>query len=141
MKSVFEKVNLNDLGRVAEYIVPLLDEYKVICFYGDMGVGKTTLIKEILNLIKVKDNVSSPSFSLINEYRTADSRIFYHFDFYRINHINEAFDIGTEEYLYSGNLCFIEWPEKVEDLLPTDILKVNITIQNENERKIEIMSN
>ena len=129
------------MNQVADYLVGLLDEYTVVCFYGSMGAGKTTLIKEILKMARVKDNVSSPTFSLVNEYASEDKRIFYHFDFYRINHINEAYDIGAEEYLYSGNACFIEWPEKVEDLLPDELLKVNIEVLNEHERKIEILSN
>lgn len=141
MKKVFEKIGVNDLNQVADYLVGLMDEFSVICFYGSMGAGKTTLIKEVLKIARVKDHVSSPTFSLVNEYASEDKRIFYHFDFYRINHINEAYDIGTEEYLTSGNLCLIEWPEKVEDILPIELLKVNIEVLNEQERKIEILTN
>ena len=133
-------VGIHELNQVAEFIFKSIDEYKIICFSGPMGSGKTTLIKEVLKMAEVKDNVSSPTFSLVNEYKGSEGRIFYHFDFYRINDVNEAYDIGAEEYFYSGNSCLIEWSDKVEEILPSKVLKVNIEVLSEAERKIEIVS-
>ena len=108
---------------------------RIFAFYGSMGAGKTTFIKAICRELGVADIVQSPSFSIINEYKTLDGESIYHFDFYRIRNISEVFDIGYEDYLYSGSYCFMEWPELVESLLPADTIRVRIT--GENERMIE----
>jgi len=123
---------ISELSEVAKVVLSEIKSNKIICFYGDMGVGKTTFIKEICRVLDVKDNVNSPTFSIVNEYLTSKKQIIYHFDFYRIKDKNEAFDLGYEEYLYSNNLCLIEWPEKVEELLPDNIVKILMTKDNEN---------
>jgi tRNA threonylcarbamoyladenosine biosynthesis protein TsaE len=107
---------------------------KIAAFYGQMGAGKTTLIKAICKALGVKEIVTSPTFAIVNEYELNDKSKIFHFDFYRFNSINEAISIGFEEYLYSGNYCFIEWPEIVEPLLPENTIKVNILTDNINER-------
>ncbi|NVO04349.1 MAG: tRNA (adenosine(37)-N6)-threonylcarbamoyltransferase complex ATPase subunit type 1 TsaE, partial [Bacteroidetes bacterium] len=107
-----------------------IENHKVIAFYGKMGAGKTTFIKAICLKLGVVDNISSPTFSIINEYKTSESETIYHFDFYRIKNISEAFDLGYEDYFYSNSFCFIEWPEKIEDLLPENCLKVSIEEEN-----------
>jgi tRNA threonylcarbamoyladenosine biosynthesis protein TsaE len=129
---------LEELPKVALKLKAYLSAYKIIAFYGDMGVGKTTLIKEILHQCGVKENVSSPTFSLVNEYSNDKGEIFYHFDFYRIKSIEEVYDIGYEDYFYSGHVCLIEWPEKIETLLPDEILKVIITL-HEQKRSLELI--
>ena len=101
-----------------------------------MGAGKTTLIREICRLLGVTDTVSSPTFAIVNEYRGEGIAPVYHFDFYRIERIEEAFDFGYEEYFYSGNLCLVEWPEKVESLLPDDVMTVRIDTPDEDVRLI-----
>ncbi len=109
-----------------------------VAFYGEMGAGKTTLIKEICKLLGVCDITSSPSFSLINEYLSKEDKSIFHFDFYRINDIEEAYDIGYEDYFYSNSLCFIEWPEKIESLLPENHTNIKINILDNNIRTVEI---
>lgn len=113
-------------------IANLSAQYPVICFNGPMGAGKTTLIKEVCKLLNVTDGVSSPTYSLVNEYATESGVPVYHFDFYRINSAEEAVDMGGVEYFDSGNVCLIEWSEKVETLLPYSVLIVNIDIQDNN---------
>jgi tRNA threonylcarbamoyladenosine biosynthesis protein TsaE len=109
-----------------------------LAFYGEMGSGKTTIIKQICKSLDVVDNTSSPSFSLINEYKSLENKSIYHFDFYRLNHADEAYDLGYEEYFYSNQLCLIEWPEKVEPLLPVPHIRIDILIAEKNERIIEV---
>lgn len=121
----FHTKSINDMELVAQSIISKIN-FTLLCFYGNLGSGKTTLIKEILKKLKVNDPINSPSFSIVNKYNTLDSKIIYHFDFYRINSVNEAYDIGIEEYLDSNNLCFIEWPEKIESLLPMNFHKISI---------------
>jgi tRNA threonylcarbamoyladenosine biosynthesis protein TsaE len=104
-----------------------MENEKVLAFYGEMGAGKTTLIKAICTEFGVTDNISSPTFSIVNEYKGRNGKKTYHFDFYRIKSQDEAYDLGYEEYFYSGAICLIEWPEKVKDLLPLEITKVVIT--------------
>lgn len=100
-------------------------------------MGKTTLIKELCRQLGVKENVSSPTFSIVNEYAAKEGNI-YHFDFYRLKDEQEAFDFGYEEYFYSGEYCFVEWPEKIENLLPEDAVSISITANSEGERTIEL---
>lgn len=127
----------NEIGKVAEQLLKN-SVSKTFLFYGNMGVGKTTLIKELTKQLGVMETSSSPSFSIVNEYDTPRGAI-YHFDFYRIKNINEAFDIGLEDYLYSGNYVFIEWPEKIEKLLPENANKLKIEINRNGSRTLKFM--
>lgn len=129
---------LNDLPAAASQFVDLMAQQKVFAFYGEMGAGKTTFIKAICDELGVADNVSSPTFALINEYRSGKGEPIYHFDCYRLKSIDEAYGIGTEDYLYSGCLCFIEWPEKIEPLLPENIVNVNIRNTGDQGRTISV---
>ena len=112
----------------------ILEKYnsKVFLFYGEMGVGKTSFIKKFCKELGVSDVVSSPTFSIVNQYSNVNDEIIYHFDFYRTEKQDEVFDIGYEEYLFSSSYCFIEWPEKLEDLLPTNYLKINMKLDDNN---------
>lgn len=112
---------------------------KVILFYGEMGVGKTTLIKVLCKQLGVNEVTSSPTFAIVNEYLSNTNESIYHFDFYRIEKENEVFDLGYEEYFYSGNFCFVEWPEKIPNLLPDNAVKVNIVQDEENNRLISVV--
>jgi len=110
----------------------------ILLLYGEMGTGKTTLIKELIKQLGVMEIVNSPTFSLVNEYITTDEKSIYHFDFYRIEDESEAYDMGFEEYFFSKSWCFIEWPEKVENLLPLDAVAIHLTINMDNTRNIQI---
>ena len=129
---------VSELERAATSLLELINDNNIVCFYGEMGVGKTTFIKEICKKLKVEDVVRSPTFSIINEYLTDNNESVYHFDFYRIEKEEEAFDIGYEEYFYQGNLCLIEWPEKISSIIPKNIIKVQIT-RSDEQRIIEII--
>ncbi|RXP57084.1 tRNA (adenosine(37)-N6)-threonylcarbamoyltransferase complex ATPase subunit type 1 TsaE [Lutibacter sp. HS1-25] len=131
---------LDQLSEVAKEVISHA-ENKVMLFYGEMGVGKTTLIKEIAKQLGVLDNVSSPTFSLVNEYYSEENEKVYHFDFYRINKEEEAMDMGVEEYFYSNCWCLVEWPNKVENLLPLKAVTINITANNNQLRTIELINN
>ncbi|MGI9530779.1 tRNA (adenosine(37)-N6)-threonylcarbamoyltransferase complex ATPase subunit type 1 TsaE [Lutimonas sp.] len=131
---------LADLSDVARWLIENANS-KVLLFYGAMGSGKTTLIKEISYQLGVEDVTSSPTFSLVNEYHSAKGDLLYHFDFYRINKEEEAYDMGIEEYLDQDAWCFIEWPEKVENLLPLDSVVIQLTINQDNTRTIELSNN
>lgn len=120
-------------------LLPYIKEADVVAFYGKMGAGKTTLIKELCKQLGVNDVVNSPTFSLVNEYHTQNGETIYHFDFYRINKLEEAYDFGYEEYFYSGNLCLIEWPELIEQLLPEDTLKLQITENADSSRTVAML--
>lgn len=126
---------LSNLKEVAQKI---LDEsqHKIIIFDAPMGAGKTTLIKELVKRLGVNDIANSPTFSIVNEYHTDANEIVYHFDLYRIEDEEEALDFGIEEYLFSGNWCFIEWPEKISNLLPDTYHSVEINIDDENTRTL-----
>ncbi|MDP4210593.1 MAG: tRNA (adenosine(37)-N6)-threonylcarbamoyltransferase complex ATPase subunit type 1 TsaE [Bacteroidota bacterium] len=129
--------SLADLPRVAREFLDATAGKKHFAFYGSMGAGKTTLIKEICHQLKVVEVVTSPTFAIVNEYHTGDNQLVYHFDFYRINKIEELFDFGYEDYLYSPNYCFIEWPEKGETVLPDHIHNVYISEQADGSRLVE----
>lgn len=120
--------NVEDLPAIARQIIPLI-QYNTILFYGDMGTGKTTFIKELLAQLGSDDIVSSPTYALVNEYHTPNG-VVYHFDFYRIQHPSEAFDMGWEEYAYSTNLCLVEWPERIKSLFPENYHTFHIQNQN-----------
>ncbi len=126
---VFSLEGLEDLPAVAEAIVEKLEE-PVILFYGAMGVGKTTTIKALCKALGVVDEVSSPTFSLVNEYATKDGSPLYHFDMYRIDTEEEVYDMGYEEYFFSGDTCLVEWPEKIPNLLPEKFGRISITEHN-----------
>ena len=126
---------LADINTIAKQVIEQAKN-KVILFDAQMGAGKTTLIKAILNNLGVRDATSSPTFSLVNEYKIKDNQTVYHFDLYRLNDEEEAYDFGIEEYLYSDNWCFIEWPEKAPNLMPKNHSVITITIEPDSNRKL-----
>ena len=123
------------LLKVAQQIMEYAADQRVFLFYGEMGAGKTTLINSICSYLGVEEHTSSPTFSIVNEYRIPNSSIF-HFDFYRLKSQNEALDLGYEEYFYSGAYCFVEWPEKIPELLPENYLKIKIEVMEDNKRMV-----
>jgi tRNA threonylcarbamoyladenosine biosynthesis protein TsaE len=129
----------NDLPQIAKTIIEN-SKSKIITFKGEMGAGKTTLIKELVKSLGINDVTSSPTFSLVNQYQADNNLLVFHFDFYRINNETEAMDIGIEEYFDSGTWCFIEWPNKVKNLLPLKFDEVFIEVINDQERTIEIIN-
>lgn len=138
MKEVVAQ-SIDDLKYVAEAVIEQLDGRNVVALCGAMGAGKTTLVSAIMEHLGSTDTVTSPTFALVNQYNTATSDVVYHFDFYRINRIEEVFDMGYEEYFYSGDLCLIEWPELIENLLPEDAMVVRIEVLSPTERKFVIV--
>lgn len=128
--------NLSDIDAVAQKFVDNMGNRKIFAFYGEMGAGKTTFIKALCKTLRVAETITSPTFAIINEYNKEDGDPIYHFDFYRIKNIEEAYDFGYEDYFYSGHLCFIEWPELVEPLLPESVVKVQIVVMDNEERSI-----
>ncbi len=131
-------VRLEELKVAARDIKTFAGDVRVWAFEGDMGAGKTTLIRELCCQFGVVDNVSSPTFSIVNEYQNNIGEVFFHFDFYRIEDISEAMDIGCEEYFYSGEYCFIEWPSRITNLLPDQYMEVKIGIVDPAQRSIEL---
>ena len=129
--------SLSDLPRVADEVIEALDGRTVVLLRGGMGAGKTTLVSRIAARLGAEDTVTSPTFALVNHYEGTQGRIF-HFDFYRIDRIEEVFELGYEEYFYSGDLCFVEWPEKIEPLIPDDVMVVSITAGDGEHRIFEI---
>ena len=127
------------IGEAAREFIKLIGERTVFAFYGKMGAGKTTFIKAMCQELGVSDTVTSPTFSLVNEYRSdTTGELIYHFDFYRIKKLDEVYDMGYEDYFYSGALCFIEWPELIEELLPEDAVKVTIEEEPDGTRTIKL---
>ena len=137
MKYLFKVKYLKELDIVAEKIIEFLSAYKIVTFSGDLGVGKTTLIKVLCKKLGTNDLVTSPTFSLVNKYNYKETKSIYHFDFYRIKNIEEVYDIGYEEYFFSNSVCLIEWPEKARELIPNKSIKVEIIIKN-SQRIINI---
>ncbi len=129
--------SITNLPDAARTIIEHAGTNKIFLFYGDMGAGKTTLIKELCKALGTTDNISSPTFSIVNEYHIAANKIF-HFDFYRLKDQTEALDMGYEEYFYAGAWCFIEWPEKIPDLLPTHYSNVSIVVLEDGARQITV---
>jgi len=130
--------SLDQIQEVAEQILAS-NPKKIILFNGEMGVGKTTLIKQLCRSLGVESATSSPTFSLVNEYSTSNNQIVYHFDFYRLNKETEALDMGVDDYLYSGNWCFIEWSEKIENLLPEETSIINIELLPDGKRSLVLV--
>ena len=137
MKKIY---TLLEVDQIAREIIELISG-KVVLFYGQMGVGKTTLIKEICKSLHTEDIISSPTFSLVNEYRTQNDEPIYHFDFYRIESEEEALDIGVEDYFYSGDWCLIEWPNNIENLLPLDAVEIHLSHADDGKRSIQLIQN
>ncbi|PWS27865.1 tRNA (adenosine(37)-N6)-threonylcarbamoyltransferase complex ATPase subunit type 1 TsaE [Pedobacter yonginense] len=132
-KMKIEVYNLLDLTNVAKQLIEFAATEKIFVFEGDMGAGKTTFIKKLCEALGVSDVVSSPTYSIVNEYESPNGQVF-HFDFYRIKDIQEAYDLGYEEYFYGGAFCLIEWPERVKELLPDHYIKVEIAVGDDNQR-------
>lgn len=131
--------DIDNIEETAREFAGLMGDDTVFAFYGKMGVGKTTFIKALCKLLGVEDEVNSPTFAIINEYHSQTTAgLIYHFDFYRIKKLEEVYDLGYEDYFYSGAICFIEWPELVEELLPIDAKKVTITENSDGSRTITI---
>lgn len=132
-----EKITtIKALEKAARKLIGQFPDHRVFAFYGKMGAGKTTFIQAVCRVLGTPDNVTSPTFALINEYKTEMNDSIFHFDFYRIKSLEEAFDLGYEDYFYSGNYCLIEWPEKVEPLLPEKYVEVKIEVDANNKRLI-----
>ena len=131
--------SLDGIRAAAKEFVANIGDATVFAFYGSMGAGKTTFIKAVCEELGVEDVITSPTFAIVNEYRSATiDELIYHFDFYRIKKLDEVYDMGYEDYIYSGALCFIEWPELIEELLPTDAVKVNIMVGEDGCRKVVV---
>ncbi len=128
--------NLTDIRKTARQFIDAMDGRTVFALYGKMGVGKTTFTKALCEELGVQDVINSPTFAIVNEYEDGAGQPIYHFDFYRIKRLSEAYDIGFEEYIDSGNLCLIEWPELIEDLLPEDTVRVTLEEQEDGTRII-----
>jgi tRNA threonylcarbamoyladenosine biosynthesis protein TsaE len=132
-----EVKSVNHLSETAKNIITFAGKQKIFLFHGEMGAGKTTLIKALCKELGVVDNVTSPTFSIVNEYNIPTGKI-YHFDFYRLKNQTEALDMGYEEYFYSGDYCFIEWPGMIPDLIPDQHIDINIKVLSGTEREIYV---
>ena len=136
-----ETFTIQHIDEISQTATDFLNEYpndRILAFRGDMGVGKTTFIKALCEVLGVTDVVNSPSFAIVNEYETTTKNKIYHFDFYRLKTIDEAYDMGCEDYLYSDNYCFMEWPDKIESLLPDNRLDLWFTELNDGTRQITV---
>ncbi|MBO4215311.1 MAG: tRNA (adenosine(37)-N6)-threonylcarbamoyltransferase complex ATPase subunit type 1 TsaE [Bacteroidaceae bacterium] len=131
--------SLDEIGKAAQEFVAAMGDRKVFAFYGKMGAGKTTFIKAVCEELGVEDVINSPTFAIVNEYIDGNGEPIYHFDFYRIKKEQEVLDIGYEDYVYSGNVCLMEWPELIENLLPDDAVKVTIEEETDGSRKVSIL--
>ena len=131
--------SLEDINSVAKQFIELVGErHRVFAMYGSMGVGKTTFVKAVCEELGVEDTINSPTFAIVNEYHTRKDQIVYHFDFYRIEDVQEAYDFGYEDYFYSQAMCFIEWPERIESILPSDVINLNFTEEEDGSRTIQV---
>ncbi len=129
--------SLQQIHDAAHRFIEAMGDNTVFAMYGKMGAGKTTFIKAVCECLGVEDVINSPTFAIVNEYRSSSSELIYHFDFYRIKKLEEVYDMGYEDYFYSGALCFIEWPELIEELLPAEAVKVTIEEQEDGSRLIK----
>ena len=131
--------NLQEIDYAARTFVKLMPGHRIFAFYGGMGAGKTTFIKAVCRALGITDDVTSPSFAIVNEYAMPQpEKSLFHFDFYRIKRLDEVYDIGYEDYFYSGQPCFLEWPELIEDLLPDNIVRISITVNQDESRTLKI---
>lgn len=143
MNSIIIK-DIDHIREAAREFIDRIGDHRVFAFYGKMGAGKTTFVKAICEELGVDDVITSPTFAIINEYTLASapstltSDVIYHFDFYRIKKLEEVYDMGYEDYFYSGALCFIEWPELIEEILPDDVVRVNISEQEDGSRVVSM---
>ena len=129
--------SIDNIREAARQFVSSMGEASVFAFYGSMGAGKTTFIKAVCEELGVEDVITSPTFALVNEYTSGNGDPIYHFDFYRIKKLDEVYDMGYEDYFYSDSLCFLEWPELIEEILPEDAVKVTITEMGDGSREVE----
>lgn len=134
----YKSNSLEDLNEIAKKLISDFGDEKVILFYGEMGVGKTTLIKILCQELGIEELTNSPTFSIVNEYLSNQNKTIYHFDFYRIEAEEEVFDMGYEDYFYGDSFCFIEWPEMIPNLLPQNTVKITIELDAENNRLISV---
>ena len=138
MNYTFTARSEQDLPNIAKEVLTLCKEHSIFAFFGEMGAGKTTFIRSLCDELQVTDTVNSPTFAIINDYETKDNNLVYHFDFYRVKNIEEAYNFGYETYFDSGNICLIEWPQIIEDLIVDNFLKIIITVDDENKRTITV---
>ena len=132
----FEINSIEELSKVSDLLISWRDKSNIIAFYGNMGAGKTTLVKNLCSKLGVNDEVSSPTFALVNEYQTETFDSIFHFDFYRIKSLEEVFDIGYEDYFYGGGLCLLEWPELIDPLMPEHFIQVEITLGDTDDSRV-----
>ena len=130
--------SLEGIADAARQFVDAMGENKVFAMFGPMGVGKTTFVKAVCEILGVEDTITSPTFAIVNEYRTNTGDQIFHFDFYRIRKVEEAYDMGYEDYVYSGAVCFLEWPELIEELLPEDAVRVTLSEEEDGTRTITL---
>lgn len=130
--------NLSEIENVAQQILSFTENNKIFCFEGNLGAGKTTLIQAICNQLGVEEDMSSPTYSIVNEYKTKNGDVIYHMDLYRLKSLEEVLDTGIEDYFYENNYCFIEWPEVAKQILPDEIVQILIEKISENQRKLSI---
>ena len=139
MDHSFQLRDLSHLKHAAKWFIETAGKHSIIAFYGDLGSGKTTFIQELCKQWGVEQEVTSPTFALVNEYSSSNALTIYHFDFYRLDQPEEALDIGLEDYLSSGNICCMEWPEKIEPFLPPETLRVYIDVLADKSRLISLV--
>lgn len=130
--------SLDGIADAARQFVDAMGENKVFAMFGPMGVGKTTFVKAVCEILGVEDTITSPTFAIVNEYRTNTGDQIFHFDFYRIRKVEEVYDMGYEDYVYSGAVCFLEWPELIEKLLPEDAVRVTLSEEEDGTRTITL---
>ncbi len=130
--------SLDGIADAARQFVDAMGENKVFALFGPMGVGKTTFVKAVCEILGVEDTITSPTFAIVNEYRTNTGDQIFHFDFYRIRKVEEVYDMGYEDYVYSGAVCFLEWPELIEELLPEDAVRVTLSEEEDGTRTITL---
>ena len=132
------KLQLTNIERIARQFVEEQNDGRVLAFYGQMGAGKTTFIAAVCKALGIEEPVNSPTFAIVNEYVADNGETVYHFDCYRLNTLRDALNIGIEEYFASGNICFIEWAENIEELLPVDTVRVNIVVEDDGSREVSV---